>query len=296
MKIAVLLTGGTILSEEKPDCYALSEKRKKEILSLIPNRFEAEVFSPYMILSEQLDGEYLTALIDEVGKALENDYGGVMILHGTDTLQYSAAALALAYNNADIPIVLVSSNYVLDDERSNGRDNIYYAAKFIEQKVGGVFVSYKNTGENPTIYFGNSLLPHLPYSDNLYSIYNPYGYFEDEEFVDLTGGVNLSGIGKYSLSKKSPVLWIKAAAGMTLPDVSNYRAILIETYHSGTLPTESDNFVNFCKNCDIPIYTVGAKTGKQYSSSKRFDDLKIEILPSFSPIFAYIMLWQMYSF
>ena len=295
MKIAVILTGGTILSEEKTDSYALSEKRKNEILSLIPNGFEAEVFSPYMILSEQLNGEYLTALISEVGNAIDRNYDGILVFHGTDTLQFSAAALSLAYGNCDIPVVLVSSNYVLDDKRSNGKDNVYYAARFIEQKIGGVFVSYKNADENPSIFPGNTLLPHLPYSDGLYSTCGAYGYFEGERFINLIGELNLDAIGKYTLSKSCPVLWLKAAAGMSLPDADKYSALLIETYHSGTLPTESVNFTEFCKNCGKPIYVVGVSDGKQYSSSMVYNDLNLNILPSISPVFAYIVLWHKYN-
>ena len=101
MRIALILTGGTILSKKQSNFYTLSDSAKKEILSLIPKGIEAEVFSPYFILSEQLDGRYLTELIDEVGDKLGGNYDGIIILHGTDTLQYSAAALSLAYGDAE---------------------------------------------------------------------------------------------------------------------------------------------------------------------------------------------------
>ncbi|MBR1731257.1 MAG: asparaginase [Ruminococcus sp.] len=248
MRIAVIITGGTILSEEMSGWFTLSDHRKKEILSLIPSGFEAEVFSPYFILSEQLDGEKLTALINEVGSRLRGGYDGIIVLHGTDTLQYSAAALSLAYGNRNIPIVLVSANYVLDDERSNGKSNIYYGARFIEQKIGGVFVSYKNTGGSPSIYLANTLLPHIPYSDTLYSTCGEYGYFDGESFVNLIGELNLDAIGRFNLSKHCPLLWIKASPGMSLPNADEYKAVIIEAYHSGTLPTDDEAFISFCKN------------------------------------------------
>ena len=295
MRIAVILTGGTILSEGKSGFFILSDKRKSEILSLIPSEFEVEVFSPYFIHSEQLDGEYLTALIDEVNSKLNGGYDGIIIIHGTDTLQFSAAALSLAFGSSDMPIVFASANYVLDDKRSNGKTNLYYAARFIEQNIGGVFVSYKNTAERPAIYLGNTLLPHLPYSDSLYSTCGEYGYYKDDKFINLIDELNLDAVGKYSLSKKSPVLWIKAYAGMSLPYVDDYRAVLVETYHSGTLPTESESFISFCKNCAKPIYVVGVPEGTRYSSAINFDDLGLKIMPPISPVFAYILLWQKYS-
>lgn len=295
MRIALILTGGTILSEEKTDCYALSENKKSEILSLIPCGFEAEVFSPYTILSEQLDGDYLNMFIDEVDKRLKDCFDGIMIFHGTDTLQFSAAALSLAFGNSDIPIVLVSSNYVLDDERSNGRTNILYGARFIEQRIGGVFVSYKNTGEKPSIYLGDSLLPHLPFCDTLYSIHGAYGYFEGDEFVKLIGEHDVYSIGKYTLDKHSPVLWLKSTAGMSLPDTSGFKAIMIEAYHSGTLPTENESLRKLCTNSGLPVYVTGVSEGKRYSSTLPYKELGLNILSLTSPILAYIVLWQKFS-
>ncbi|MBQ7504392.1 MAG: asparaginase [Ruminococcus sp.] len=295
MKLALLLTGGTILSKKQSDFYTLSDSAEKEILSLIPSGIEAEVFSPYFILSEQLDGDYLTRLIDFVGDKLKQNYDGIVILHGTDTLQFSAAALSLAYGNADIPIVLVSSNYVLSDKRSNGRDNLRYALRFIEKKIGGVFVSYRNTDEKPSIFLGSSLLPHLPYSDRLYSTCGKYGYFDKDNFVNLVGEPSLDSIGKFTLTKDSPVLWIKASPGMKLTSSREYKAVLLEAYHSGTLPTENDSFINFCKDCNKPIYVTGVSKGTQYSSTKSFDNLGLKTLPEASPVFAYISLWQRYS-
>lgn len=295
-KIAIIFTGGTILSDEQSGYYSLSENLKDEILSIVPESFETDVFSPYFTLSEQLDGDYLTALIAETGDKIQSfKYDGIIIIHGTDTLQFSASALSLAYADSNIPIVLVSSNYVLSDRRSNGRDNLYYAFRFIEQKIGGVFVSYKNKNENPSIYLGNSLLPHLPYSDSLYSVGGAFGCFEDDWFIKQNSKPIIETIGRYTLSKNSPVLWLRAAAGMSFPDVKNYSAVLLESYHSGTLPTDNKDFVSFCKYCGKPIYVVGVTEGTQYSSTKNYTELGLNVLAPESPVFAYITLWQLYG-
>jgi len=184
---------------------------------------------------------------------------------------------------------------VLDDERSNGRDNLRYALKFIQENFGGVFVSYKNTGESPAIFLGDTLLPHMTYSDKLYSTDGVFGYFENDRFLKQKEKPQPHAIGRYTLDKYSPVLYIKAYAGMTMPSAKNYRAVLIEAFHSGTLPSENENFIRFCKSCDKPIYIVGVSEGIQYSSVKNYDELGLRILPPISPIFAYITLWREYS-
>ena len=51
-------------------------------------------------------------------------YDGIIITHGTDTLQYTSAMLGYMFDDVSIPIVLVSSNYVLEDKRANGLINL----------------------------------------------------------------------------------------------------------------------------------------------------------------------------
>lgn len=295
MKTAVIFTGGTILSARSGDTISICEPIKSELLALIGNDFDITVFSPYIIHSEQLDGEYLTMLIDEVDKVLSQNFEAVLIFHGTDTLQYSAAALSLAFGDSKIPIVLVSANYVLSDERSNGRANLRCALSFIKEKIGGVFVSYQNTGEAPEIHLGNLVLPHSPYSDRLDSFFSPYGYFDDGRFVNLICETSQTGMGKFHLQKQSPVLFLKAFPGMVPPSTDGYKAVLIEAYHSGTLPTESPDFIAFCKNSSVPIFAVGVSEGARYESALAFESLNIRPMPPISPVFAYIILWQKYS-
>jgi len=68
-------------------------------------------------------------------------YDGIIITHGTDTLAYTAAALSFYFNAIKIPILLVSSDYPLDDSKANGLDNFMCAVEFIRQKCGQVFLS-----------------------------------------------------------------------------------------------------------------------------------------------------------
>jgi L-asparaginase len=49
-------------------------------------------------------------LITTVKENLSSDYDGIIVTHGTDTLGYSAAALAYALGNGTVPVCLVSSN------------------------------------------------------------------------------------------------------------------------------------------------------------------------------------------
>ncbi len=292
MKLALIFTGGTISAQIKNGFISPFSKTKSQLLKTLDDSIEVESFQPYYILSEQLNGKYISALIECVEQRLKGGFDGIIITHGTDTLQYSSSALSIAFGNSKIPIVLVSSNYILTDSRSNGLSNLKYAVEFIKQKIGGVFVSYKNEGSYPEIFLGNSLLPHLPYSDRLSALGGAFGYFKDKNFTRLIQSYKRQGEGKFTLPEKSPVLWIRAHAGMKYPKTNDCKAVLLESYHSGTLPSEDNDFINFCKNSTVPIYFVGAGEGFQYESTKDFKQLNIVVYKKVSPIYAYIWLWH----
>ncbi len=175
MKLAVIFTGGTISGLPEEGYLSPSDTTKNMLLKALDSNIAVEGFQPFYILSEQLDGEYLTGLIKCAGELLCGDYDGIIVTHGTDTLQYSAAALHLAFSDSKIPIVLVSANYILTDSRSNGYTNFRYAVKFIKLGIGGVYVSYKNEGGTPSIYTADSLLPHNACSDALAALNGAFG-------------------------------------------------------------------------------------------------------------------------
>ena len=299
MRLAVIFTGGTIASRLSGGFIGTSENQNYELLKVLDPDIEVKTFSPYFILSEQLDGERLTTLVHCVGDRLSEGFDGIIIAHGTDTLQYSAAALALAFGDSQTPVVLVSSNYVLSDSRANGYANFEHAVKFIRKSVGGVFVSYRNTGSLPEIHRADRLLAHEPYSDDVRSLGGSFGYFDGGEFIRTDTSANpQKQPGKITFSKTSPVLWLSAHPGMNFPDANGVKAVLLSGYHSGTLPTENTDFVRFCTACrtkQITIYLVGMPAGSRYESTRTFKQLGLTVLPEVTPICAYVELWSKYT-
>lgn len=290
MKILIILTGGTIGSAVTDGYISLNSKAKNTLLADFPH-IDFTVIEPYNILSEQLNGEHLNLLVDSIKSNLSSDFDGIIITHGTDTLQYTACGLSCVFPDIDIPVILVSSNYVLGDERANGKDNFKYAIEFIKEKIGGIFVSYKNSGSKSEIHQGHKVLPHEIYSDDVKSIEGSLGYFENNKFIQTAEYEPCKGADNSVFSTASCVLWQKIHPEMIYPDSENYKAILLESYHSGTSPTYSDNFRNFCQNSNNPVYLVGAKEGPQYDSVKEYQELNIKHLPFISPIYAYMKLW-----
>ena len=303
MKILVIFTGGTIgstlsgeyISPDNKKPYVILEKYNKKY----PNNIEWVTESPYTILSENLTGNIMKSLFETIRKGISADFDGIIITHGSDTLQYSAAFLALMLGSDTIPVMLVSSNYVLEDARANGMDNFSRAVDFIENKYGrGVFVPYKNTGENCKIHRGELLMPHNLYSDNLTSLNeNIYGEYSENGFIRYNSeGFMECGYNELEeFGDDSGIMSVYASPGYVYPLITdNINAILIHAYHSGTLCVESESLVSFiqeAKNKNINVFLVGANPETDYESCSKYAEMGIDVLPAVSPVYAYIKLW-----
>lgn len=306
MNILVVFTGGTIGSSAGEDGYFSPDQSKGyRLLKLYENETDIkdihfEVIEPYTTLSENLNGEHLAKLISCLKERSNEEYDGIIVTHGTDTLQYSSSALGYALGNCSIPVVLVSSNYILEDERSNGLVNFKGAVKFIREKQGkGVFAAYQNAGEEVTIHRGTRLSFHPPYEDNLYSIDDQYygkyvnGNFERNPIYHEMEN-EISCLNKSWEKDHSSVLWIMPYPGMQWPSLDqDCRAVLFGSYHSGTLGTESKEWITFVREANergIPLFLTGAISGASYESTKPFEACGIHVLPKASPIAMYVKL------
>ena len=112
-KVLLLSTGGTIASKIDYRTGAVTPALSAEDLnSAVPElakiaNIDAEVlFSEY---SENLEPEHWKKIAEKIDSHIKSDYKGIIVAHGTDTMQYSAAFLSFALSGYPIPIVLVGS-------------------------------------------------------------------------------------------------------------------------------------------------------------------------------------------
>lgn len=308
MKILTVFTGGTIGSARRGSAESGVISPDSACSYALLNMYasshgdaEFETAFPYAILSENLRAENLNSLCACISAHDLTAFDGVIVTHGTDTLQYASSFLGFVFANSKTPVVLVSANYPLEDKRSNGFANFAAAVDFIRSGEGvGVFAAYKNNGENPRIHRAQRLLAFDAYSDRLRSVFDEYygeiiggkfvknaAYSDDESFSAPARPVRLC--------EPSGIIFIKLYVSMTFPKLSrDVKAVLLEGWHSGTLPTGDDSFARFCKCAEdlkIPVYLTGAQRGFFYESKLKFDELGIRVLPPSSPIAAYMRLW-----
>ena len=308
MKILTVFTGGTIGSTKSGGVISPDTKNSYKLLEMYSKKDKKVEFTavqPLNILSENMNGKILTQLYKCIRSYDLSEFDGVIIAHGTDTLQYTAAYLSYAFGLCKTPIVLVSANFPLEDERSNGFRNFCGAVELIKSRKGrGVFVSYTNTPYDVTdIHRASRVVPHSPYDDFIFSIfekcvyesYSDYGIEKCKFYKEKSDKISMSDCTE--LEETSDVLYVKPYVGMTYPQIrQGTKAVLLEGYHSGTLNTDRSELTKFCaeaEKCGVPVFLTGAEQGFFYKSKLMFEKLKIEVLPPASPIAMYMKLWML---
>src|SRR5207244_11336193 len=97
------------------------------------------LFSEY---SENLLPEHWKTIAEKINTHVKSEYKGIIIAHGTDTMQYTAAALSFSLSGIPIPVVLVGSQRSSDRPSSDAALNLIGATIFtVKSDLAGVFVS-----------------------------------------------------------------------------------------------------------------------------------------------------------
>lgn len=300
MNILVIFTGGTIGSCLKDGWISTDATTKYMLLDRYKGGKDVfDTVEPYSILSENLSASEINCLQKEIAKYVDSDYDGIIVTHGTDTLHYTSCAIEYAFADSRLPIVFVSADYPLENEKSNGYKNFEAAVEFIRSGAGaGVFVSYKNDNREETdIHIPSRILSHAECSGNVYSI-------DGSTFASYNGELVLKGektdkeccpIGITEYSAESGILCIESYPGNNYGySLAGIKAVILRPYHSSTLNTANKGFADFCARAselEIPVFLVNADGKKNYESLKALDELEIQVLPYGTFVSAYMKIW-----
>lgn len=311
MNIRIIFTGGTIGSAEKDNIISTDSKAAYTLLEKYRKEYDAADVSfktsePLRMLSENLSASEINLIIKSVREAVTEDTDGIIVTHGTDTIQYTAAALSLILDSINIPVMLVSSAYPLDDERQNGTDNFAAAVEFIKEKAGcGVFVPYRNKEDRyVTIHDAQKLMSHHETTDSLFSLDDEYYacYMKDHNEIILNAGFHKAEMSEHEkpadigYSDDPGILVVAPYPGCSYEfgELTGYKYVLFRPYHSATLDTANEKFVSFCRKATeagLKLYLSGCSRSTMYESTLTYRSLGIEILP-YAPFPAdYMRLW-----
>lgn len=309
-KIILIQTGGTVCSTAKDTNIHLSGKADKSLLSLYYSTYgkdvEFDIVSPFYTLSEDMTPEKMGILLRSVQQAIAEECAGIIILHGTDTLPYSAAAVGLCFGNCGKCIVFSSANITPDQPGSNALPNFRSAVLLIQNQIPGVFCTYRNTDGKDYVFLGTRLNMADAYSDDFIDYFHqPFATVQENKiiknakcnmFVQCTAMPCLD----YTFSKD--VLFLTPYPGLryNMVEPRNYAAVLHSVYHSGTACTQKGyalpEFVKKCSEQNIPLYIAPLKRlEKYYRTTQEILAAGAKVLHQISPVTAYIKLLLAYN-
>ena len=127
-RILLLYTGGTIGMKQDPVTLALKPFNFNQILEEVPElkKFGCEIdtysFDP-LIDSSDMQPAFWVRLAEMI-KDNYSKYDGFVVLHGTDTMSYTASALSFMFENLAKPVVLTGSQLPIGMLRTDGKENL----------------------------------------------------------------------------------------------------------------------------------------------------------------------------
>lgn len=130
-RLLIIYTGGTIGMIENPQTHALEPFDFAHLIDNVPK---------IRMLDYEIDNHQFDPPIDssdmnferwrDMARIIEENYGsydGFVVLHGTDTMAYTASALAFMLRNLSKPVIITGSQLPIGEVRTDGEENLITA-------------------------------------------------------------------------------------------------------------------------------------------------------------------------
>lgn len=309
MRIALILTGGTICSRTAPDGARRSDVGTASTVLEAHYRnakpyssVQFDVTMPLNCLSEDLTPDDWCTLLRAIAAVDFSRTDGIIIAHGTDTLEQTAAMLSAALCGISVPVILVSAIEPLDSPQTNGHANFEAAVKLIcKHLAGGVWAVYENSDGEMYLHRGFELLPCAHESRSFYSstmqpvsaVYNAAPIHQKSTCIDMQMLAERAGTAP-------EVLLLRPYNGLRYDKIplEGTAAVVHATYHSETAnaalysPYSVQTLLTRCRTLGIPCFLAPCHMIEQsYGSS--YDLVQAGAIPlgGVTVPFAYGAVW-----
>ena len=279
-KVLIIYTGGTIGMKRTESGYKPAPNFLDEELHSIPDlsrddfpSWELHEMNPLLDSSNMTLKEW-----NEIGRLIYENYEkycGFVVLHGTDTMAYTASALSFILRGLDKPVVLTGSQIPLSEVRSDGRDNL----------ITSILIASEGVANELCLYFSGKLLrgnrARKMSADGLVAFKSPNYPLLAE--VGITIKYNKSALLRHNEGtvleflpfNNVPIGVLKVFPGIQFglfEDImtEKLQGIVLETFGSGNIPSGGDELlpiikkafasgsvVAVCSQCPIGTVTLG---------------------------------------
>ncbi|MEQ9310302.1 MAG: asparaginase [Balneolaceae bacterium] len=152
-KILLIQTGGTIAMSAKGEGVELDpEAWSGTLVDRVPELQELAEIHTYPLFFED-SSDLNSSHWENLARCIDSNYDtydGFVILHGTDTMAYTASALSFALLNLAKPVILTGSQVPLSSIRSDARRNLINSVEMATTDLQEVAICF-----NDHVYRGN---------------------------------------------------------------------------------------------------------------------------------------------
>lgn len=164
--VAVVYTGGTIGGKEDDRSHAIEKDLVassffKKLDRLLDDKFPNPPVLREVRALAQLSEEFYPEVMwkniaSKVREAASENPGAILVIHGTDTLAYTASFIAFACADVSVPIVFTGANESLTSDKTDAKQNLLDAFYLLSQEIPkGVVVSFSGImGQGSKIHAG----------------------------------------------------------------------------------------------------------------------------------------------
>lgn len=147
MRLLMIHTGGTLLMQRRGEGAALSaDAITQDLLEELPVLKQIAEIEPLVLFrldSSDMQPEQWVEIARVVHERLDQ-YDGFVIVHGTDTMAYTASALAFLLPGLDRSVVLTGAQRPLTEVRTDARGNLVDACHVATMRIPEVSVAFSS--------------------------------------------------------------------------------------------------------------------------------------------------------
>ena len=235
------------VSTDKDDQMNSFESQKRYFEQEIKRNPDWELYElPRLLDSSDITVKEWNEIAEIIYTKYEN-YDGFVVLHGTDTMAYTASALSFILDGLDKPVVLTGSQIPLSEIRSDGKDNL----------VTSLLIAADGAAREVCLYFSGKLLRGnravKMSADGLVAFDSPnYPHLAD---VGISIKYNTSAIGNFNKSRLAlrplsnvPIGVLKVFPGIQFGlfesiMTEKLSGIVLETFGTGNIPSDDGSLI-----------------------------------------------------
>lgn len=265
--IGLILTGGTIGAEEDDSVLSVGEDPTRAESELLADAWPGSgepnivVESPIRQLSENLEPQHWVRIAEAVRKLVDTDHvTSVLILHGTDTMAYTAAALSFLLADINRPVVLTGSLVPSGHPDSDASRNVHTALVALQALERGVYVAFATRPDRPSeVHLGTRVRKLRAKFEAFESINRDVvGVVEGDDYVDGLPYVPDDHEEKYKQAIDENVLALRLYPGLNFDlafdsiERGGVSGVIVELYASATGPDDTEDrfsLTRFIRRC-----------------------------------------------